>query len=88
MENQEKTSISHQEDLFNQVHSIIEKDIRPYIEADGGRIHLKGVVDGEVFVQLSGACAGCPGAMMTLKGGVEKILKIKVPEIKTVKLAM
>jgi Fe-S cluster biogenesis protein NfuA len=74
--------------LQNQVNEIIENDIRPYIEADGGMIKLDKVdADGTVFVQLAGACAGCPGAAMTLKGGVERILKSKLAEIKEVKLA-
>lgn len=74
--------------MFQLVHGIIEKDIRPFIEADGGMIALQEVEDGVVYVQLAGACAGCPGAAMTLKGGVERILKMKIPEIKSVQLAM
>ncbi len=74
--------------LFDQVNDIIEADIRPFIEADGGRIVLKSVeADGTVLVELAGACAGCPGAAMTLKGGVERILKSKISEVKEVKLA-
>jgi len=74
--------------LFDQVNQLIDNDIRPYIEADGGRINLQSVEpDGTVFVELAGACAGCPGATMTLKGGVERILKAKLNEIKEVKLA-
>jgi len=73
--------------LYQNVEGIIEKEIRPYIEADGGQIKLKNVEDGVVFVQLSGACAGCPGAAMTLKGGVERILKMKVNDVKEVRLA-
>jgi|DewCreStandDraft_4_1066084.scaffolds.fasta_scaffold00209_41 Fe-S cluster biogenesis protein NfuA len=75
-------------ELTQNVSLVIERDIRPYIEADGGRIVLKSVDDeGNVYVQLAGACAGCPGAVMTLKGGVERILKMKVPGVKEVKLA-
>jgi NFU1 iron-sulfur cluster scaffold homolog, mitochondrial len=73
--------------LFQSIASIIDKDIRPYIEADGGQIKLKTVEEGIVFVQLSGACAGCPGAAMTLKGGVERILKMKNSNVKEVRLA-
>lgn len=74
--------------LYQQVHNIIEKEIRPYIEADGGQIHLKSVDDdGIVYVQLAGACAGCPGATMTLKSGVERILKLKTTGVKEVRLA-
>ena len=74
--------------VFEKVNNIIERDIRPFIEADGGRINLVGVDDGNVLVQLAGACAGCPGATMTLRMGVERILKMKIPEVKSVELAM
>ena len=74
--------------LFKQVKDVIDRDIKPYIEADGGQINLKEVQeDGTVFVQLAGACAGCPGATMTLKGGVERVLKSRIPLVKEVKLA-
>ena len=73
--------------LYQNVSNIIEKEIKPYIEADGGNIKLKSVDDGVVYVQLSGACAGCPGAAMTLKGGVERILKMKLSDVKEVRLA-
>lgn len=78
---------SSDETLFQSVNNIIDKEIRPYIEADGGQIQLKSVDKGTVYVQLSGACAGCPGAAMTLKGGVERILKMKIQDVKEVKLA-
>jgi Fe-S cluster biogenesis protein NfuA len=80
--------MAEQNNTYTQIKEIIEKEIRPFIEADGGRIELKDYQDGEVYVTLAGACAGCPGAAMTLKGGVERILKMKIPEVKTVKLAM
>ncbi len=60
------------------------KKIRPALEADGGGIELVDVVDGVVQVRLKGACQGCPGAAMTLKMGVEKVLKEEVPEVKSV----
>jgi Fe-S cluster biogenesis protein NfuA len=78
---------SSDETLFQSVNTIIEKDIRPFIEADGGQIKLKSVEEGIVYVQLAGACAGCPGAAMTLKAGVERILKQKNSSVKEVKLA-
>ncbi len=74
--------------LETQVREVIERDIRPFIEADGGMIELLNIEpDGTVYVELAGACAGCPGAAMTLKGGVERILKAKINEVKEVKLA-
>jgi len=58
--------------------------IRPALQADGGDVELVGVKDGIVSVKLTGACGGCPMAAMTLKRGIEKIIKEKVPEIKEV----
>ena len=60
------------------------KKIRPALEADGGGIELVDVVDGVVRVRLEGACKGCPGAQMTLKMGVERVLKEEIPEVKSV----
>ncbi len=60
------------------------KKIRPALEADGGGIELVDIVDGVVSVRLKGACHGCPGAQMTLKMGVERILKEEVPDVKSV----
>jgi Fe-S cluster biogenesis protein NfuA len=59
--------------------------IRPNLQADGGDIELVEVTpDGIVKVKLQGACHGCPGAAMTLKMGVERLLKANVPEVKSV----
>lgn len=58
--------------------------IRPRLQADGGDIELVDVTDGVVKVRLQGACHGCPGAQMTLKMGVERLLREKIPEVKTV----
>jgi Fe-S cluster biogenesis protein NfuA len=60
-------------------------EIRPMLQRDGGDIQLVEVKDnGQVVVKLRGACSGCPGAAMTLKLGVERILKQRVPEVKEV----
>jgi Fe-S cluster biogenesis protein NfuA len=58
--------------------------IRPALRADGGDIELIDVVDGVVKVKLTGACGGCPMSQMTLKMGVERVLKQQVPEVKSV----
>jgi Fe-S cluster biogenesis protein NfuA len=60
------------------------KKIRPNLQADGGDIELVDVVDGVVKVKLTGACGTCPMSTMTLKMGVERILKEQIPEIKSV----
>ena len=61
--------------------------IRPMLQADGGDVELVDVQDGVVKVRLQGACAGCPMSQMTLKNGIEKILKEEIPEIKSVESA-
>jgi Fe-S cluster biogenesis protein NfuA len=58
--------------------------IRPNLEADGGGVELVDVNDGIVLVRLTGACSGCPMGQMTLTGGIERILKQHVPEVKEV----
>lgn len=62
--------------------------IRPALQADGGDVELVEVTDdGVVKVRLKGACAGCPMSQMTLKSGVERMLKNDIPEIKSVESA-
>lgn len=55
--------------------------IRPAIQADGGDLVLLGAEDGKVSLQMVGACGGCPLSMMTLKAGIERILKDRVPGV-------
>ncbi len=62
--------------------------IRPFLQRDGGDIEFVEYVDGIVKVRLQGHCAGCPGAQMTIKGVVERILKESYPEIKAVESVM
>jgi len=59
-------------------------EIKPQIQADGGDIELVAVENGTVKVRLQGACSGCPMAALTLKQGVERIIKARVPEVKSV----
>jgi Fe-S cluster biogenesis protein NfuA len=70
--------------LREKVEKVIDQ-VRPNLQADGGDIELVDVTeDGVVKVKLQGACHGCPGAAMTLKMGVERLLKANVPEVKSV----
>lgn len=58
--------------------------IRPGLVADGGDVELMDVNEGVVTVRLTGACGGCSMATMTLRNGIERILKEQVPEVKEV----
>lgn len=70
--------------MKEKVQKVIEQ-IRPNLQADGGDIELVDVTDeGVVKVKLQGACHGCPGAAMTLKMGVERLLRANVPEVTSV----
>jgi Fe-S cluster biogenesis protein NfuA len=62
-------------------------EIRPMLIRDGGNVELVSVEGGVVKVRLQGACAGCPMSQMTLKNGIEKVLKDKIPEITAVEQA-
>jgi Fe-S cluster biogenesis protein NfuA len=77
--------------IFREVNLVKEKvskvieEIRPRLQADGGDVELVDVQDdGTVLVRLVGACAGCPMSQMTLKNGIERILKEQIPEVTTV----
>ncbi len=68
--------------LRQRVEKVIEEKIRPALMRDGGNIELVDVNDeGVVQVRLQGACAGCPGAIMTLQFGVQKILQEEIQEV-------
>ncbi len=62
------------------VQAVLEK-IRPSLQADGGDVELVAVNAGVVQVRLKGACVGCPMSQMTLKNGIEKLLKREVPGV-------
>lgn len=60
-------------------------EVRPVLQADGGGVELVDVSeDGKVSLKLTGACGGCPMSQMTLKMGIERTLKQRVPEVKEV----
>ncbi|MFC1857685.1 NifU family protein [Thermodesulfobacteriota bacterium] len=73
--------------MKEKVQAVLEK-IRPMLQADGGDVELVDVEDtGIVKVRLQGACAGCPMSQMTLKNGIEKLLKQEIPEVTSVESA-
>ncbi len=69
--------------MRDKVEEVLDK-IRPSLMVDGGNVELIAVDDGVVKVKLTGACGGCPMASLTLKMGIERILKQEIPEVKEV----
>lgn len=74
-------------DIVIQIKELIETRIRPAVANDGGDIVYRGFQKGIVFLQMQGACAGCPSSSATLKNGIEQLLKHYVPEVIEVRAA-
>ena len=72
-------------DIVAQIRELIETRVRPAVNGDGGDIVYRGFDKGKVFLQLQGACAGCPSSSATLKNGIEQLLKHYVPEVTEVR---
>ncbi len=78
-------SEANTEKTFEEKVKDVIESIRPALQGHGGDVELVGTDDDNaVRVRLQGACQGCPGAVMTMKMGIERILKEKVPEVKEV----
>jgi len=71
-------------DIEVKIVETLEQYIRPAVEGDGGSITFKSFKEGIVTVQLRGACSGCPSSTLTLKAGIEGLLKRMIPEVKEV----
>lgn len=66
------------------IQQILHDYVRPAVEQDGGAIHYVAFEEGRVLVELRGSCSGCPSSMITLKAGIEGLLKRMVPEVQEV----
>jgi Fe-S cluster biogenesis protein NfuA len=74
-------------DIVDQIKDIIETRVRPAVANDGGDIVYRGFREGVVYLQMLGACSGCPSSSATLKQGIEGLLKYYVPEVTEVRAA-
>ncbi|AKM07590.1 NifU family protein [Pelagerythrobacter marensis] len=74
-------------DVVAQINELLETRVRPAVAGDGGDIQYRGFRDGIVYLQLQGACSGCPSSTATLKHGIEGLLKHYVPEVTEVRAA-
>lgn len=71
-------------DIIDQIKELIETRVRPAVAQDGGDIVYRGYKDGRLYLAMHGACQGCPSSAVTLKRGIEGLIKHYVPEVETV----
>ncbi|MEO8455801.1 MAG: NifU family protein [Sphingomicrobium sp.] len=71
-------------DIIEQIRELIETRVRPAVAQDGGDIVYKGYKDGRLYLSMHGACSGCPSSTVTLKRGIESLIRHYVPEVETV----
>lgn len=92
--NEEKLSTRKQEssnivlhdddDVVKRIKELLENYVKPAVEMDGGAIQFISYEDGVVNLEMQGACSGCPSSMITLKAGIEGMMKRMIPEVKEV----
>ena len=86
LKNKQKTAINldNNDETINKIIEVLDTKIRPAVARDGGDIKFKSFEDGVVKVELQGSCSGCPSSLMTLKQGVQNLLKHYVKEVNSV----
>jgi Fe-S cluster biogenesis protein NfuA len=72
------------DDVVKRIKELLENYVKPAVEMDGGAIQFKSYEDGVVNLMLQGSCSGCPSSMITLKAGIEGMMKRMIPEVKEV----
>lgn len=82
---QESNAVSADDgDVVVRIKELLENYVKPAVEMDGGAISFKGFDNGTVKLMLQGSCSGCPSSMITLKSGIEGMMKRMIPEVKEV----
>ena len=71
-------------DIIDQIKDLIETRVRPAVAQDGGDIVYRGYRDGRLYLGMQGACSGCPSSTITLKRGIENLIRHYVPEVESV----
>ncbi|MES2389741.1 MAG: NifU family protein [Bacteroidota bacterium] len=75
---------SDETEMDKKIKNLLEEYVRPAVESDGGAINFRSFTEGVVRVELRGSCSGCPSSTITLKAGIENLLKRMIPEVKEV----
>ena len=76
--------LSDDTDVVKRIKELLDNYVRPAVEMDGGAIQFKSYNEGTVNLMLQGSCSGCPSSMITLKAGIEGMMKRMIPEVKEV----
>lgn len=87
LEEKQRAEISYSgddEELVKKIRELIDTYVKPAVEMDGGNIEFKAYHDGIVTLTMQGACSGCPSSTVTLKSGIEAMLKRMVPQVREV----
>ena len=80
----EEVANEDESEIDSKIKEILDEYVRPAVESDGGAIAFKSFENGVVTVQLQGSCSGCPSSTITLKSGIEALLKRALPEVESV----
>ena len=82
----ESSNVVHadDDDVVKRIKELLENYVKPAVEMDGGAIQFKSYEEGKVNLMLQGSCSGCPSSMITLKAGIEGMMKRMIPEVKEV----
>ncbi len=72
------------DDIVKRIKELLENYVKPAVEMDGGAIQFKSYNEGIVNLMLQGSCSGCPSSMITLKAGIEGMMKRMIPEVREV----
>jgi Fe-S cluster biogenesis protein NfuA len=83
---QESTNVvsADDDDVVKRIKELLENYVKPAVEMDGGAIQFKSYQEGVVNLIMQGSCSGCPSSMITLKAGIEGMMKRMIPEVKEV----
>ncbi len=80
----EELTAEEESEVVKKIKQLLDDHVKPAVEMDGGAIHFKDFQEGVVTVVMKGSCSGCPSSTMTLKAGIENLLKRMVPEVSAV----
>ena len=81
---QQSASVQDETAVISKIKEMLENYVKPAVEMDGGAIQFRSYEEGKVNLMLQGSCSGCPSSMITLKAGIEGMMKRMIPEVKEV----